>query len=125
MNKKWLLINVLNKRSYTDCHIPGSINIPLDELASTAKNIDKNQEIIVYCAQYSCPLSRKAWHLLNDMGFTNVRAYEGGAREWKEKEWPLEGACQADYFSSSAPALAPDAKVKTISAQELRNKLEF
>lgn len=87
------VINVLPEESYRDCHIEASRSIPLSSLAVAAKQWDKNKEIIVYCASYQCHASRKAYDLLCSLGFTNVYAYEGGMREWKELGLPTEGTC--------------------------------
>lgn len=123
MNGKFLLINALNAETFNDCHIKGSINIPLAKLPEAAKQLDKNSEIVAYCASVQCPISRKAWHILHDLGFTNVRAYEGGMREWKKNGLPTEGPCKADYLTSEGKPLPEDKEVKTISLQELKKKL--
>lgn len=92
------VINALNKESYDDCRITGSINIPLDTLQEKAKTWARDKEIVVYCADEECPVSRNAFETLATMGFTNIYAYEGGMREWKQKGFPSQGACQADYL---------------------------
>ena len=98
--KKLLVINALLKKHYNDCHILGSINVPLDELAVFAQKLEKDTPIIVYCASYLCPVSRKAWYLLHRMGFTNVWAYEGGIAEWVQKGYLAQGACQEEYLNA-------------------------
>ena len=96
MKKKLLVINALRKQYYKDCHILGSINVSLDDLGAYAQKLDKSTPIVVYCASYSCPVSRKAWHILNDLGFANVRAYEGGIIEWFKLGYPVEGPCTSE-----------------------------
>jgi len=124
MQKKLIVINALDKDSYNDCHIKGSISIPLADLAKAAQQFDKDAEIVVYCASNECPVSSKAWHLLNDLGFTNVWAYEGGMREWRHMGLPAEGECVAEYIDKAHGQLLPtDPKIKLISADELREKL--
>lgn len=93
------VINALDKETYDDCHITGSINIPLNALQDRVKDWDRNKEIVTYCAQETCPVSRKAFELLASMDFTNIYAYEGGMREWHQKGFPSEGACRADYLT--------------------------
>ena len=122
MKKKLLVINALRKQYYKDCHILGSINVPLDELSIYAKKLDTTMPIVVYCASYSCPVSSKAWHILNGLGFTNVRAYEGGMAEWVQKGYLAKGACQEEYLSRQEKSEASD--VKTISAEELKTIME-
>lgn len=124
MNAKPLIINVLAKENYEDCHIKGSISVPYDQLEKYAQKLDKNQEIIVYCAHYQCPRSREAYKLLHKLGFKNVRAYEGGIREWFQLGLPVQGSCKADYLKE--PNVKPshaEAEIKTLSALELKKKL--
>ena len=90
-----IIVNVLAQNYYDDCHIKGSICIPLAELKNRAQELDKNKNIVVYCASYSCPASKEAYKLLHSLSFENLVAYEGGTKEWKEKKLPTEGtACQ-------------------------------
>lgn len=121
---KIIVINALTKETFEDCHIKGSINIPLDQLEGAAKKFDKDAEIVVYCASNECPVSQKAWHLLHTLGFKNVRAYEGGLREWVQKKLPTEGACAAHYLKPPfGKPLPEDPAIKKISAEELKKKL--
>jgi len=120
-----LVINVLDKQYYDDCHIKGSINIPLDQLESRAKELDKNQTIIVYCTSYSCSASRKAWHILNNMGFKDIYAYEGGMAEWYQMGFPIEGPAKKKYLMepSLKPSEPEDPEVKDITAVGVLNKM--
>lgn len=120
MQDQLVIINVLGSDSYNDCHIKYSINISLDELKAYAEPISRDTPIIVYCASYRCSASRSAWHALHDMGFTNVRAYEGGIAEWHQKGYPSEGACSQEYLKVSAEPVRADDAVVTISAEELK-----
>lgn len=47
------LIEVLPARQYHDVHLPGAINLPLQELdAARAGMLHKQQPVIVYCYDY-------------------------------------------------------------------------
>lgn len=119
--KKGLLLNVLDAQYARDCMIKGSHSVPLDLLENFVKEIPKNTEIIVYCARYGCDVSSKAWHLLDKLGFTNIRAYEGGIQEWYQHGLPVEGACEMDYLR--APIGVPQkhsGKLTVITLEELR-----
>lgn len=124
-NHQTLVINVLGKDSYDDCHIKGSINIPGEELKSYAQTLDKNQHIVVYCGNYMCPASAMAWKTLTDLGFKNVWAYEGGMAEWYQMGFPVEGSCKENYLKQSyeKPSEPHIAEIKTISAGELKRSL--
>lgn len=126
MNNKLLLINVLDKDAYNDCSIPGSINIAYNKLQEATRPMAKDTEIIVYCGSYECSASKEAWHILDQAGFTNIWAYEGGMREWKQSGKPTQGACKAQYLipKSGKPEMT-DLSIKTITLEQLEHKLKI
>ena len=80
--EKALLLDVRTPQEYREGHIPGSKNVPLqqlDKISSVADN--KNIPLFVYC--YSGGRSRQATAMLQHMGYTNVQniggiaAYQG------------------------------------------------
>ncbi len=93
-----LVVNVLDSEYYNDCHIAGTKHVPLPELEQACADWDKDKKIVVYCARYECSASKEAAKLLGSLGFTQVCAYEGGTKEWKQKGLPCEGACEMDYL---------------------------
>jgi len=93
-----ILINVLSQRAHKDCRIHRSVSIPFDHLKRKVKDWPRDRKIVVHCASYSCPLSRHAYRLLTGLGFSNVRAYEGGLREWMQKGYSVRGKCRAGYL---------------------------
>ena len=77
-----VLLDVRPPQEYREGHIPGSKNVPLqqlDKISSVADN--KNVPLFVYC--YSGGRSRQAASMLQHMGYTNVQniggitAYQG------------------------------------------------
>ena len=85
------LVDVLLPSSYKEWHIPGAINIQIDEIKDKAlKILKKDDEIIVYCASFECQSSTRAAKELEKLGFKNVTDYKGGKKEWKEKNFPVE-----------------------------------
>ena len=92
------LINVLDEQTYVDCHITGSINIPYDRLVETLAGWEKDKEIVLYCAQTSCPKSKQAYELLTDLGFTHLYEYEGGIKDWYQKGFDTTGTCTFKYL---------------------------
>jgi len=83
------IVNVLDPEHYNLGSIKGSRKIPLDQLKNHLQELDKNIEVVTYCASYDCPASGKAAEKLSSWGF-RVRAYEGGIKEWKEAGLPTE-----------------------------------
>ena len=54
-NTQIKLVNVLPKESFEEKHIPGSINIPVTDIENIVpQRLDKNDEIVVYCADFEC-----------------------------------------------------------------------
>lgn len=88
-NEPVQVVNVLDPEYYNLGFIQGSQKIPLDELDKRLKELNKNQEVVTYCAHSECPSSRKAAEKLAAKGF-NVRAYEGGIKEWSAAGFPME-----------------------------------
>lgn len=59
--------------------------MPLDRVGREAHEtkLAKDAEVVVYCAGPNCPQSGYAAEKLQSLGYTNVKAYEGGLEEWK------------------------------------------
>lgn len=115
------LVNVLGSDAYADCHIKGSINVPLDTLEEWAETVDTHIPIVIYCASYACHASYKAYKLLEGLGFHSVQAYEGGTAEWRQLGYPVVGKCVQDYLQQISQPEERD--IKTISAQEVKKLL--
>jgi len=86
-----VVANVLDTASYQECHIAGSVSVPFAQLAEKLLGWKKDAQIVLYCANDHCPLSKNAAELLLKKGFTHVRLYEGGIDEWKTKKYEIEG----------------------------------
>jgi rhodanese-related sulfurtransferase len=83
--------NVLSEEYYKGESIDGSRWIPVTKLAQAVKNasLSKDASIIVYCGSPECPASGKAAEELQKLGFKNVKAFEGGLKEWKALGYPV------------------------------------
>jgi rhodanese-related sulfurtransferase len=123
-----IVINVLDKKYYDDCHIKGSISVPMDQLDSFIENLGraypaKDVEVVVYCANYTCSASGAAAKIIANKGF-KVLAYEAGMAEWRSAGLPVEGACKESYLTKTVAApTEPHGDVVVISTQELAKKL--
>ncbi len=83
------VVNVLSPEHYSLGFIQGSKKIPVAELDKRLNELDKDQEVVTYCASYDCPASGEAAEKLAAKGF-KVKAYEGGIKEWREAKLPTE-----------------------------------
>ena len=81
----FILVNTLSPESYESQHIPGSINIPVDDIEMKAENLlDKEKDIIIYCGIFECTMSTHAAKILDKLGYNNVYDYKGGLQDWKQ-----------------------------------------
>ncbi len=97
-NPDLLVVNVLSNYWYQDCHIQGSVSVPLKDLIYKVQSWDRDQEIVVYCALDACDAGEKAYVLLRCMGFHAVVDYPGGMKEWFKLGYPVEGPCAGWYL---------------------------
>ncbi|MFQ5965029.1 MAG: rhodanese-like domain-containing protein [Candidatus Scalinduaceae bacterium] len=92
-NENFILVDVLRPESYEEEHIPGSINIPLEDIGEKAKkHLDSDKEIIVYCGSFQCNMSSQAAEELIKLGYKDVYDYDGGLQDWKDAGFPLESS---------------------------------
>lgn len=75
-----VLLDVRTREEYTNAHIPGSLNIPLDELQKAENRLpNKSTPLFVHCL--SGGRSRQAVHFLKHAGYTDVTDL-GGIRQY-------------------------------------------
>lgn len=86
------IVDTLDPNSFNKSHIPGSINIPVEQIESKANTkLSKNDEIVVYCGSKECTKSTQAYEKLEKLGFTKVWEFEGGLKEWQTMKYPVQG----------------------------------
>lgn len=76
-----VIIDVRSQEEFTEKHIPGAINIPLNELESRATGLSKQAIIITACGKGG-GRSAQAAELLKQMGFINASFLCGGTFGW-------------------------------------------
>lgn len=83
------LVMVLGELAWKAKHIPGSlyINTPQEGLAI----LNKDEEVVVYCADVSCPASIFAYNFLDSQGYKRLWRFAGGIAEWEREGYPMEG----------------------------------
>lgn len=125
MSKRLKVINALSPDYYNDAHIKNSRNVPLAELKAFAEHTPKDTYIVVYCAHKNCDVSARAWHILHELGFDNLFAYEGGMREWYEAGYPTEGPCMLPYLHEPlSESNEHDHAVQSITKELLKSRME-
>lgn len=104
-----VVVDVLPPATYRHGHIPGALNLPLAEIAERADTVlpNKHQEIILYCASFTCNASEKAAGLLLQMGYENVREYAGGMADWLDNGGRTESAAPSAADAPDGAERAP------------------
>lgn len=89
----FILVDTLPPTAYRKRHLPHAINIPSDDIIAMAPRVipDRQTEIVVYCANGPCRRSGLAAERLAALGYTNVRDYHDGRRDWQAAGWPVQG----------------------------------
>jgi len=90
-----LVVDVREAELYGQTKIPGSINIPMQEIPDRAGEFPEDREspVVLVCGigKFS-----KHWTLyLKSMGYRNVRSLKGGVSEWVRKGFPTQGASKS------------------------------
>lgn len=77
------LLDVRPIEEFSAGHIPGAINIPMDELADKIDSLDVNKDVIVYCRGHLCALTNQAARLLNEHGH-NAYSLNESYFDWRQ-----------------------------------------
>jgi|GEM_PF-501093 len=119
-----VVINVLDKDTYEDCHIAGSINVPFESIDSFIDTIAKDAEVVFYCSNPMCTASEYAALKFQKAGFAHVSVYEGGTAEWYQKGLPVEGAGTSAYLRQAVNHVVGDTHAcNLLSVDELALKM--
>ena len=71
-----VLLDVRTPQEYREGHIPGSQNMPLQQL-DKVEEVTENKDTVLYVYCHSGARSRQAVSLLKHMGYTNVHNIGG------------------------------------------------
>jgi rhodanese-related sulfurtransferase/DNA-binding transcriptional ArsR family regulator len=83
------VLDVRPAREFAAGHLPGAINVPVEDLGKRSKQFPKGREVVAYCRGPYCLLSVDAVALLRTKGF-KARRLQDGFPEWKASGLPVE-----------------------------------
>jgi len=96
-----IVIDVRPQTEFAAAHLPGAVNVPLNEVEQRLGELSKNGEIVAYCRGRFCLLAYAAVNILRANGI-DAKRLSIGVSEWKLKRLPLISESKA----SAAPARA-------------------
>jgi rhodanese-related sulfurtransferase/DNA-binding transcriptional ArsR family regulator len=88
------VVDVRPSEEFAAGHVPGAVNLPLEELESRLHQLPRDQEIVAYCRGPYCVLAFEAVAKLRDKGF-KARRLQDGFPEWKSAGLPVETASRS------------------------------
>ncbi len=84
------VLDVRPPEEYDSGHLPGAINIPLQELEKNLSLLPQGQQVVAYCRGPYCVLAFEAVARLRAKGY-QARRLEDGLPEWRLAGLPVEG----------------------------------
>ncbi len=93
------IVDLRTAELYEKSHLPGAINLSIEELEKSQEKLDKNKTVVVYCYNHTCHLSAKAALVLAKKGF-NVKELVGGFDTYAKADMKLEGKAAQGSCSS-------------------------
>ena len=83
------VVDVRPTEEYLQGHIPGALNIPLDQLKVRLEELPTDREIVAYCRGPWCVLSFEAVSRIRQAGL-KARLLENGLPEWRRAGLPVK-----------------------------------
>ena len=87
-----VIVEALPAPYYEDAHLPGSLNLPHNSDDATIAEVlpVRAATVVVYCSNLACQNSTILSRRLAQLGYTDVREYEGGKEDWITAGLPVE-----------------------------------
>ncbi|HEX6929001.1 MAG TPA: rhodanese-like domain-containing protein [Gammaproteobacteria bacterium] len=84
--REFVLIDALPEDDFEHLHLPFAINVPLnderfeDRIREAVP--EPEYDIVVYCSNAECPVSREAARRIESLGYVSVYQYRDGKEGW-------------------------------------------
>ena len=82
-----VILDVRTQAEYDDGHIEGAVLIPVQELPDRLDELDKNDELLVYCRTGNRSVT--AVEILEEAGFTKIYHMDEGISTWISEGYPV------------------------------------
>jgi rhodanese-related sulfurtransferase len=82
------VLDVRPEKEFVAGHVPGAINIPIEELERRLAELPKSKEVVAYCRGPFCLMSYDAVQLLRKRG-VRARRLQDGLPEWRLAGMPI------------------------------------
>jgi rhodanese-related sulfurtransferase len=80
-----LLLDARGDEAFEEEHIPHAKSAPETALRERIEGlVQKESEIIVYCTDEDCKMSRRVGNRLEEMGYENVATVPAGIEGWRQ-----------------------------------------
>jgi rhodanese-related sulfurtransferase len=86
-----VVLDVRPRAEYDGGHLPGAVNIPLEDLPARIAELPTDREVVAYCRGAYCVLATDAARLLHARG-RHARRTRDGVLEWRLAGVPLDAA---------------------------------
>ena len=83
------VVDVRPPEEFSQGHIAGALNIPLDKLKQQLRELPRDREVVAYCRGPWCVLAYEAVARLREAGIS-ARRLEHGLPEWRRSGLPVE-----------------------------------
>jgi len=87
-NKTVTLVDVRPELEYAAGHLPGAVNIPVEELEARLHEVPVDREVVAYCRGPYCAFAHQAVKLLQARGRRAARLTDG-VTEWRLAGLPV------------------------------------
>lgn len=86
-----ILLEALPEKYYREAHLPRALRIDHESVRDTAGALvpDKSATVVVYCASATCRNSDITATQFVALGYTDVRVYVEGKKDWIEAGLPV------------------------------------
>jgi len=88
----FVFVDVRTPAEYAQGHVPGAVNIPVDELSRRLSVIPHDRQIYVYCE--AGVRAARAGKALATHGFTNIEVVPASMRGWRLAGYPVRKGAQ-------------------------------